>query len=239
MEIKLPGTENKEQQYFKQLLAKIREIRKSELGPSTKIEEIARLAVMDDDQESMEQYLKLTILPQNMDYDASLRLANYVVFIAEGYAKNENVLTIKSLYEHVYRNLNDIKEEKHIYEFPSFDGDYVENEDRPEPNVLLPEELKDFKGMSMILKIMDMDRFVDTFCSRNTYYRRAYAILADLDKEILECTEAGEFPSWIDVPYKDDGDALFEFSHFELDLREPDGDYRTLYVVYRYDTTAS
>ena len=45
----------------------------------------------------------------------------------------------------------------------------------------------------MILKIEDMDRFIDTFCSRDTYYRRAYAILADLDKEVLESLETGEF----------------------------------------------
>ena len=91
----------------------------------------------------------------------------------------------------------------------------------------------------MILKIEDMDRFIDTFCSRDTYYRRAYAILADLDKEVLESLEAGIFKDWIWVDYKDFGDAMFEFSHFEVDLREPDSKYRTLYVVYRYDTTIS
>ena len=36
MEIKLPGTEDREQQYYKDLLAKIREIRKSERGPYTR-----------------------------------------------------------------------------------------------------------------------------------------------------------------------------------------------------------
>jgi hypothetical protein len=51
--------------------------------------------------------------------------------------------------------------------------------------------------------------------------------------------ETGEFQEWIDIDYKLDGMALFEFSHFEVDLREPDSQYRTLYVVYRYDTTAS
>ena len=56
---------------------------------------------------------------------------------------------------------------------------------------------------------------------------------------VLEELEAGEFSSWIDVEYKDGGWAYFEFSHFEVDLREPDSQYRTLYVVYRYDTTAS
>ena len=80
---------------------------------------------------------------------------------------------------------------------------------------------------------------VDTFCSRNTYYRRAYDILHELDKRVLEELEAGEFSSWIDIEYKEGGWAFFEFSHFEVDLREPDSQYRTLYVVYRYDTTAS
>ena len=32
---------------------------------------------------------------------------------------------------------------------------------------------------------------------------------------------------------------MFEFSHFEVNTNEPDNDYRTLYVVYRYDTTIS
>jgi len=99
--------------------------------------------------------------------------------------------------------------------------------------------LKDFKGSSMVLKIEDIDRFMDTFCSRDTYYRRAYAILAELDKQVLECVEDGVFPEWTLIPYKDDGDAIFQFSHFEVDLREPDEKYRTLYVVYRYDTTVS
>jgi hypothetical protein len=63
--------------------------------------------------------------------------------------------------------------------------------------------------------------------------------LADLDKEILKCVDTGMFPSWVLIPYKDGGDAIFQFSHFEIDLREPDEKYRTLYVVYRYDTIAS
>jgi hypothetical protein len=114
----------------------------------------------------------------------------------------------------------------------------MDEDDNPE-NALLPEELKNFKGDSMVLKIEDCDRLVDTFCSRNTYYRRAYAILAELDNQVLGCVEDGLFPTWILIPYKEEGDAMFEFSHFEVDLREPDSQYRTLYVVYRYDTTIS
>ena len=91
----------------------------------------------------------------------------------------------------------------------------------------------------MILKIEDMDRFVDTFSSRNTYYRRAFSILAELDGRVLESLECNQFETWELVSYKEEGDAMFEFSHFEVNTNEPDNDYRTLYVVYRYDTTIS
>jgi hypothetical protein len=60
-----------------------------------------------------------------------------------------------------------------------------------------------------------------------------------LDKKVLESLEQGKFEEWIYVDYKDFGDAIFQFSHFEIDLREPDSQYRTLYVVYRYDTIVS
>ena len=141
----------------------------------------------------------------------------------------------------------DADNNQHIYEYPSFSGIYddedVDEEEEmplvPETTVRLPKELEGFKGGSMILKLEDMDRFIDTFCSRNTFYRRAYDILHELDKRVLESLEEGAFPQWTDVEYKDGGWANFEFSHFEVDLREPDSQYRTLYVVYRYDTTAS
>ena len=92
---------------------------------------------------------------------------------------------------------------------------------------------------SMILKIQDMERLIDTFSSLDTRYRRAYAVMADLDAVVMDGMARGEFPAWCFVPYKADGDVIFEFSHFEVDLREPDQRYRTLYVVYRYDTTVS
>ena len=165
----------------------------------------------------------------------------------ENWAKFHHPLTLKDIEEQQRDWLMDADNNQHIYEYPSFIGIYEEEDTDeeeempliPETTVRLPKELENFKGGSMILKIEDMDRFVDTFCSRNTYYRRAYDILAELDKRVLEELEAGEFSSWIDVKYKDGGWAYFEFSHFEVDLREPDSQFRTLYVVYRYDTSAS
>ena len=89
--------------------------------------------------------------------------------------------------------------------------------------------------------------------AEKAYNAETYQIVSDMvylcrsetpDREgqiqaLLESLEEGAFPQWTDVEYKDGGWANFEFSHFEVDLREPDSQYRTLYVVYRYDTTAS
>ena len=246
MEIKLPGTEDREQQYFDDLLARIREIRTSERTPKQKVADIVSCA-MDYDKEDAIPLLSLlnsrmTALGTNGD----LRFANCMIMSVERWAANHHPLTMKSIEEQQRYWLMDADNNQHIYEYPSFSGRLVIDDDNkeeeycePETSVLLPKELENFKGGSMILKIEDMDRFVDTFCSRDTYYRRAYDILAELDKRVLEDLETGEFQEWIDIDYKLDGMALFEFSHFEVDLREPDSQYRTLYVVYRYDTTAS
>jgi hypothetical protein len=183
----------------------------------------------------------MTALGTNGD----LRFANCMIMSVERWAECHHPLTMKDIETSLREWLMGADNNQHIYEFPSFSGicedDEEDNEENliPDTTVSLPKELAGFKGGSMILKIEDMDRFIDTFCSRNTYYRRAYDILAELDKQVLESLEAGTFPQWIDVDYKDGGWAFFEFSHFEADLREPDSQFRTLYVVYRYDTTAS
>ena len=244
MEIKLPGTEDKEQQYFDNLLARIRDIRSSERTPKQKVADIVSCA-MDYDKEDAIPLLSLlnsrmTALGTNGD----LRFANCMIMSVERWAANHHPLTMKSIEEQQRYWLMDADNNQHIYEFPSFSGDYVEDDTEdeshvPDRSVRLPEALADFKGRNMVLRIEDMDRFIDTFCDRDTYYRRAYAILAELDEKVMECLESGLFDDWFLIAYKDWGDAMFQFSHLEVDLREPDSQYRTLYVVYRYDTTVS
>ena len=229
MEIKLSGIEDKENKYFDDLLTKIREIRASERTPRQKVADIISLA-MDYDKEGAVPLLSLlnsrmTALGTNGD----LRFANCMIMSVERWAECHHPLTMKSIEEQQRYWLMDADNNQHIYEYPSFSGIYEDDEE--EEDSLVPE--------TMVSLIEDMDRFIDTFCSRNTYYRRAYDILAELDKQVLESLEEGAFPQWTDVEYKDGGWANFEFSHFEVDLREPDSQYRTLYVVYRYDTTAS
>ena len=246
MEIKLPGTEEKEQQYYEDLLARIREIRASEKTPRQKVADIVKCAI---DYDAEDARILLSLLNSRMaalGTNGDLRFANCMIMHVELWAQNHHSLTMKDIETSQREWLMDADNNQHIYENPSFGGIYEDDEEEekedylvPETTVSLPKELEGFKGGSMILKIEDMDRFVDTFCSRNTYYRRAYDILAELDKHVLESLEEGAFPQWTDVEYKDGGWAYFEFSHFEADLREPDSQFRTLYVVYRYDTTAS
>ena len=206
MEIKLPGTEDREQQYFDNLLARVRDIRASERTPRQKVADIISLASDYDKEDAIPLLSLLNSRMTALGTNGDLRFANCMIMSVERWAECHHPLTMKSI------------EEQQRYWL---------------------KELEGFKGGSMILKLEDMDRFIDTFCSRDTRYRRAYDILHELDKRVLESLEAGEFQAWIDIDYKDGGSAFFEFSHFEVDLREPDSQYRTLYVVYRYDTTAS
>lgn len=245
MEIKLPGTEDREQQYFDDLLARVRDIRASERTPRQKVADIISLAADYDKEDAIPLLSLLNSRMTALGTNGDLRFANCMIMSVERWAECHHPLTMKDIETSLREWLMGADNNQHIYEFPSFSGicedDEEDNEENliPDTTVSLPKELAGFKGGSMILKIEDMDRFIDTFCSRNTYYRRAYDILAELDKQVLESLEAGTFPQWIDVDYKDGGWAFFEFSHFEADLREPDSQFRTLYVVYRYDTTAS
>ena len=216
MEIKLPGTENREQQYFDELLARIREIRASERTPKQKVADIVSCAVDYDKEDAIPLLTLLNSRMSALGTNGDLRFANCMLMSVERWAANHHPLTMKSIEEQQRYWLMDADNNQHIYEYPSFSGIYEEEDADeeeegflvPESTVRLPKELEDFKGSSMILKLEDMDRFIDTFCSRNTYYRRAYDILHELDKRVLESLEA-------------------------------DSQYRTLYVVYRYDTTAS
>jgi hypothetical protein len=246
MGVTLSSTEDREQQYFDDLLARIHDIRASEKTPRQKVADIVSLAV---DYDKVDARILLSLLYSRMaalGTNGDLRFANCMIMHVEFRAESHHPLTMKDIETSQREWLMDADNNQHIYEFPSFRGCYEVNDaeeenDTYEPATIvsLPKELEGFKGGSMILKIEDMDRLIDTFCSRDTYYRRAYDILANLDKKVLESLEQGKFEEWIYVDYKDFGDAIFQFSHFEIDLREPDSQYRTLYVVYRYDTIVS
>ena len=242
MEIKLPGMEDKEQQYYKDLLAKIRDIRSSERMPRQKITDLLRTTNDFDNADPTGCLSEAVGAMSRLDDDGLQRMFNCLYLVAESYAHTHSQLNVQTACEYIVDNVNSIAENPDIYNFTCYGADYAEYEREDGSRyalVSMPEELRDFKGHNMVLKIMDMDRFIDTFSSRNTYYRRAYSILNELDQHVLESLECNEFEPWEMIEYKDGGDAMFEFSHFEVNTNEPDNQYRTLYVVYRYDTTVS
>ena len=219
----------------KQMLTKLREIRHSGRSASARIADVIALAKDYSTDSSMQLLMRYQMLLGEKLYRE--RFANYIICKAEDWLMEGEPLTMIRIDSLAKMFIDDNLYQKDLYDFTSFQCLFKEGEDGG--TICLPEELKDFEGSSMVLKVEDMERLIDTFCSRNTHYRRAYAILADLDKSIMECMEQGVFPDTIYIPYKEEGDAIFQFSHFEVDLREPDAKYRTLYVVYRYETTVS
>jgi hypothetical protein len=227
----------KDEKYFDEIVQRLCAIRRSSKNARTRIADVVG---------TIEDYERSEATQQGMAYmkrlEAEGRLeqaANWLLLEAEGKAMRRELMTLEYVAERLGRLMADGSLNSGLYRYACYQGERPRGESFYAEDVSLPDELKGFKGGSMVLKIADMDRLVDTFCSRNTYYRRTYALLADLDKEVLECVDEGVFPLETMVPYKEEGDALFLFSHFEVDLNEPDERYRTLYVVYEFNGTAS
>lgn len=221
--------------FFEDTLMKIREIRSSRRSATRKLGDTLNHLVDVEERDLIQwlnKYQKVLGQPEYME-----RFTNFLMLRAEAWMKNQIMVSMSDIENLSEEFITGESYKQDIYFFPSFQGEFEDDENGG--HYCLPEELSDFKGSSMVLKIEGMDRLIDTFCSRDTYYRRAYAILADLDKQVLDCLETGVFPGWTTIPYKDGGDAVFEFSHFEIDLSEPDEKFRTLFVVYSFDTTVS
>ena len=228
-------TKPNESQYFDELLTRIRDIRSSERSAAQKISDIIASAYDFDGVNTLRRFAGF--FKQLSEQGEIERLANRLLLHAESSAQDHQALCGKD-YEHLVQYfINNICDNydnytQYLYEYPSYNGVRVLN--GLDIQVRLPEELQNFKGSCIVLKIANLDHLIDNYSSRNIHYPRAYAILADLDKQILECAEKGFFPDWVSLPYKENYANVFEFSHFEVDLREPDSNYRTLYVVYRY-----
>lgn len=105
------------------------------------------------------------------------------------------------------------------------DGSIFENE-----YVLLPHELE--KGTHLLTRISNLDHYLNIYTNNRAYYRDNFEILADLEKQVANA-EFGFLPKWILASYKNGGDVIFLFSHFEEDNDE------NLFAIYEFDTTIS
>ena len=87
MEIKLPGTEEKERQYYDSLLAKIREIRASEKPPRQKVADILKCAPDYDADEASRMMDVLNEKMTELGKNGDLRFANCMIMRAEDWAE--------------------------------------------------------------------------------------------------------------------------------------------------------
>ena len=86
MEIKLPGTEDREQQYFDNLLARVRDIRASERTPRQKVADIISLA---SDYDKVDAIPLLSLLNSRitaLGTNGDLRFANCMIMSVERWA---------------------------------------------------------------------------------------------------------------------------------------------------------
>lgn len=86
MEIKLPGTEDREQQYYDDLLARVRDIRASERTPRQKVADIISLAA---DYDKVDAIPLLSLLNSRMTAlgtNGDLRFANCMIMSVERWA---------------------------------------------------------------------------------------------------------------------------------------------------------
>lgn len=236
---------DKSSRYFERVLQKIRKIRASEMPPLMKVEALLHCTV-DYKKEEAEGFLKqlIEVLLETCLVDGG-RIINLMLLYAERRVCSGFRLKMTDFWVGLDEWVLEISNNLQLYNYPCFRGvydyDFHEDEfDEWDANVALPPELEDYKYTdSMVLRVIDGDWLIDVFNSSTPDCRRAYDVLADLDKRVLVSLKTGVFKEWIHIPYSVGGVAMFQFSHFEVNLSEPDPQFRTLYVVYRYDTSAS
>lgn len=86
MEIKLPGTEDREQQYFDNLLARVRDIRASERTPRQKVADIISLASDYNKEDAIPLLSLLNSRMTALGTNGDLRFANCMIMSVERWA---------------------------------------------------------------------------------------------------------------------------------------------------------
>lgn len=238
-----------EKGYFVYLIQKLRDIRSSERSAMAKIGDIISLSI---DYSTPKVPIQMRQIREWLENKQNVeRFANYLLLMTEEWAQSNKAWVMsdidKMVREFAVRFLyKPIPEDSQIFCYTCYNGIY-----NGEPGtdlygidgiVKLPPELQSNQYKYVVLRVMDMNRLIET-CSAikaGSGYARPYDILAELDHRVVGSMLAGKFPA-LQVVFIDGSEKgfVFEFSHFEVDMQEPDPKFRTLYVVYRYDSIVS
>lgn len=238
-----------EKGYFVYLIQKLRDIRSSERSAMAKIGDIISLSI---DYSTPKVPIQMRQIREWLENKQNVeRFANYLLLMTEEWAQSNKAWVMsdidKMVREFAVRFLyKPIPEDVQIYCYTCFNGEWEgEHGDGLygiDGIVKLPPELQSNQYKYVVLRVMDMNRLIET-CSAikaGSGYARPYDILAELDHRVVGSMLAGKFPA-LQVVFIDGSEKgfVFEFSHFEVDMQEPDPKFRTLYVVYRYDSIVS
>lgn len=236
--------------YFDYLLQRVHDIRSCERSAMAKIGDVIALSMDYDRGKLPLQLRKLRELLKFHDF--AERFANYLLLVVEVRAKIKSAWTMSDIdqmvVDFVIRYLiARTPEDSLIFNYTCYNGQTFPGPFGVEGEVLdyfigLPPELQSYHHNYAVLRVIGMNRLIETCSSTRTGYgySRPYDILAKLDHKVLDGMPGGEFEAKpVIFPDGSEKGFVFEFSHFEVDMQEPDPDYRTLYVVYRYDTILS
>ena len=115
MEIKLSGIEDKENKYFDDLLARVRDIRASERTPRQKVADIISLASDYDKEDAIPLLSLLNSRMTALGTNGDLRFANCMIMSVERWAECHHPLTMKSIEEQQRYWLMDADNNQHQY----------------------------------------------------------------------------------------------------------------------------
>ena len=227
--------------YSNEIVRKIWEIHNSDLPARRKILDIFTNS-SDWDKSTTSLYKISELLKKISETKLENRFSNklvlYVMFQIQSYGHYKMQDVEKIAEDFIKENSG----KQDIYDNRCYPGAIDEDREGNPITAHFPDQLQAFTFSYVVLKVINSESVMDIFSDRDpirSHHRRAYDILADLDREVLKCVDSGEFPYSILIPYKDDGDVIFNFSHFEVDIKEPYTNFRTLFVVYSYQGSIS
>ena len=107
---------------------------------------------------------------------------------------------------------------------------------KPICNLSLPRGYQRMKGYRFALKVININSFCDLFGFIGfSDQHTPFEMMHDLEKKVAyNWKKYGEVLSSYEIDYLGDKLVIFEFSHFELDVYEPDESYRCFHACYRY-----
>lgn len=123
-----------------------------------------------------------------------------------------------------------------FYEDKDYEWEYNVLTDKPKCEISLPRRYEQQKGYRFALKVININSFCNLFGWIGfSDQRTPFEMMHDLEQKVANnWNKHKTVLSSYNVDYLGDKLVIFEFSHFELDVDEPDESYRCFHACYYY-----